>query len=139
MRKKSDPIFWLCNPYISVSCQKTDWKEHKRSACVKPAVFHKLDRMMKKMNSTMGLINHLEKTAWEERRRNPTPVSKVWWMFCRFKGAPIEEKEEDDDDDDEDKDFGDVFKRCSDCDYTICEGCSKLENQGELFLDNSFG
>ena len=121
--------------YISVMCQKVDWKEHKRSACVKPPMLHKLDRMMKKYsgpNFPLGRIAELEKAAWEERRRNPTPIAKCDGCFRRFQGAPIEEDDYDLDSSELLKDAGDIFKRCSECDYTICEGCSKPENQGEF-------
>ena len=87
-------------------------------------------------NSTMGRLNVLEAAAWEERRRNPTPSIKCDGCFRRFRGVPIDRSEEDDYGS-PNEDVGDVFKRCSECDYTICEGCSKPENQGE-FLDNTF-
>src|SRR5258706_18344 len=104
---------------ISVTCQKADWKEHKRSACVKPAVFHKFDKMMKKFsgpNTTMGRLNEIEAAVWEARRLNPTPVGKCDGCLSRFRGVPI-----DSDDGEDGTDVGDVFKRCADCDYTICE------------------
>lgn len=125
--------------YISTTCQRADWKEHKRSACVKPAIFHKFDRLMKKYsgpNYPMGRLKMLEAAAWEERRRNPKPSTKCDGCFSRFRGVPIDLEE--DDYGSPNEDVGDVFKRCTECDYTICEGCSKPENQGE-FLDNTVG
>jgi hypothetical protein len=124
------------NYNISVTCQRADWKVHKRSACVKPPMLHKLDKMMKKYsgpNYPMGRLNEIEKAVWEERRRNPTPVTKCDGCFRRFRGAPIDEDDLDDFDSsgEDGKDAGDVFKRCTDCDYAICEECSKPENQGE--------
>jgi len=119
--------------YISVTCQKSDWKEHKRSACVKPAVFHKMDRMIKKFsgpNTPMGRLNELEAAAWEARRLNPKPATKCDGCFSRFRGVPIDKDDYDEGEDE--TDVGDVFKRCADCDYTICEGCSLPDNQGEL-------
>ena len=121
--------------YLSSACQKADWKEHKRSACVKPPMFHKLDRMMKKYsgpNYPLGQLAVIEKVAWEERRRNPTPVKKCDSCFSRFQGAPIEEDDYDFDSGELLKDAGAVSKRCTECDYTICEDCSKPENQGEF-------
>jgi len=125
--------------YCSVICQRSDWKEHKRSACIKPAIFHKLDRMMKKYSGPgypMGSLNKLEAAAWEERRRNPRPSTKCDGCFGRFRGAPIDQDDLiDQDDDSQNEDVGDVFKRCTGCDYTICEYCSEPENQGIAFFD----
>lgn len=92
--------------------------------------------MMKKYggpNSVMGRLSVLQKAAWEERRHNPTPVTKCDGCLRRFQGAPIEEDDDDCDSLGEgEKDAGGVFKRCTNCDYTICEDCSHLENQGEF-------
>ena len=80
-------------------------------------------------NYPMGQLAVFEKAVWEERRRNPTTPIKCDGCTLRFRGAPIHE-----DDYDFDgklfEDVGDVFKRCTECDYTICEGCSMPENQG---------
>jgi hypothetical protein len=125
---------------ISVACQKADWKKHKRSACMKPPMFHKLDRMMKKYsgpNSPMGRLAVIEKAAWEECRRNPTPATKCDGCLRRFQGAPIEEDDYDSDSDELLEEAGDVFKRCTDCVYTICEDCSMPENQGEFQITPS--
>ena len=91
--------------YIEVKCQKADSKEHKRSACLKPAIFHKMDKMLKKYgrpNSTMGHLEQMEK-AWEIvlgwTRLQPASAIDL----RRFRGAPIEE---------DDEDAGD-FKRCA--------------------------
>ena len=85
----------------------------------------------------MGRINALEQAAWEERKRNPTPVTACDGCLRQFHGAPVEEGFDDgydEDGDDEDaKDAGDPFKRCTDCDYTICERCTDPEWQG-MFL-----
>ena len=119
-----------------ITCQKADWKEHKRSVCVKPAMFHKVDKMMKKFsgpNTLMGRLNEIENAAWEERRRNPTPANKCDGCLRRFRGVPIDR----DDPGEAEVDAGDVFKRCTDCDWTICEDCSEPENQGEV-LDITF-
>jgi len=92
--------------------------------------------MMKKYsgpNSPMGRINVLEAAAWEDRRRNPTPSTKCDGCFRRFRGAPIDR----DDYGSPNEDVGDVFKRCTECDYTICEGCSKPENQGAFWITPS--
>lgn len=94
--------------------------------------------MMKKFgrpNYPMGQLKMLEDAVWEERRRNPAPSpAKCDGCLSRFRGTPIEE---DDDFGTPDEDVGEVFKRCRECDYTICEDCSKPENQGE-FLHITF-
>lgn len=109
---------------------------HKRSVCTKPAILHKVDKMMKKYSgpgTAMGGINILEQLAWEERRRNPTPVGACDGCFRRFHGTPVEEGFEDEDEDEDHGDAGDPFKRCKECDYTICEACTHPEMQG-MFL-----
>jgi hypothetical protein len=119
--------------YLSVTCQKADWKVHKRSACLKPAEFHKLDKMWKRFtrpNTTMGRLGVIERAAWEARRLNPTPATKCDGCLLRFRGAPVEE--DGFDYGEEKTETGDMFKRCTDCDFTICEDCSMPENQGEF-------
>ena len=123
----------------SVACQKADWKEHKRSVCVKPAIFHKVDKMMKKLggpNTPLGFVNKLENAAWEERRRNPAQITKCDSCLRRFRGTPVDEDDYDLDENETD-DVGDIFKRCADCDFTICEDCSKTENQGDCQMTPS--
>ncbi|KDR71737.1 hypothetical protein GALMADRAFT_229283 [Galerina marginata CBS 339.88] len=123
------------------ACQKADWKVHKRSVCTKPAILHKVDKMMKKYggpNSTMGMLNSLEKAAWDERKRNPQPVSDCDGCFRRFLGEP----QQPDDEEDEDINTGDPparFKRCAVCDYTICEACTHPANQGIPYFDRPRG
>jgi hypothetical protein len=86
----------------------------------------------------MGSLNKLEAAAWEERRRNPRPSTKCDGCFGRFRGAPIDQDDLiDQDDDSQNEDVGDVFKRCTGCDYTICEYCSEPENQGEFWITPS--
>jgi hypothetical protein len=86
--------------------------------------------MMKKWGgpgSMMDTINKMEELAWEERRRNPIPAPKCDGCFSRFRGTPPDEDEEDDA-----EDVGDAFKRCTTCDYTICENCTHLDIQGKF-------
>jgi len=80
----------------------------------------------------MGRLNVIEQVVWEERRRNPSPVTACDGCFRRFHGAPAEEKYDDEDAGDA-GDAGDPFKRCTECDYTICEDCTHPEMQG-MFL-----
>jgi len=80
-------------------------------------------------NTVMGCLTEIENAAWEERRRNPTPPTKCDGCLRRFRGVPIEKDEEDYG---FSEDAGGVFKRCSDCDFTICEDCSQPENQGSF-------
>jgi hypothetical protein len=81
----------------------------------------------------LGRINDLEQLLWEERRRNPTPVSNCDGCMRRFRGAPVEEDWDGDDGDQDPGDAGDPFKRCMECDFTICEDCTHPEMQG-MFL-----
>lgn len=77
--------------------------------------------------STLGVVSRIEESAWAERRAHPTPVWACDGCFRRFRGAPPE----DDPFKDEDaRDAGERFKHCTSCDWTICEDCTKLENQG---------
>ena len=84
----------------------------------------------------MGRINYMEQVIWEERRRNPTPALVCDGCSRRFHGVPPEDLgygDEDEDSGDEDEDTGDAgdpFKRCTECDYTVCEDCTHPENQG---------
>ena len=98
--------------------------------------------MMKKFSgpgTPMGSLNRIEQVLWEERRRNPTPVSTCDGCLRRFRGAPAEEKLfEDAEDAEEAGETGDLFKRCTECDYTICEDCTHPEMQGmSLIFDGS--
>jgi len=83
-------------------------------------------------NYQLGRLAELEKAAWEERRRDPTPPENCDGCLRRFQGAPIEEDDYDFDSGELLEDAGDVSKRCTECDYMICEDCSKPENQGEF-------
>jgi hypothetical protein len=97
---------------------------------------------MKKYNGPnypMGQLAEFENVIWEERRRNPTPATKCDACFRRFRGAPIEEDDYDLDSGEVPEDAGDVFKRCTDCDFTICEDCFQPENQGEFWITPSLG
>ena len=82
----------------------------------------------------LGSINRLEELAWAERRRNPTPVEACDGCFRRFHSAPPEEREpwddEEEEEEEEKRDAGDPFRRCTECDYTICEDCTHPEMQG---------
>lgn len=112
--------------FFSAECQKADWKAHKRSMCAMPAILHQVDKSMRMFNGHMRLVNHLEKLAWEQRRRNPVPASACDGCWRRFRGVPVKEGSEDEDR----GDAGDRFKRCTECDYTICKDCTHPEKQG---------
>ncbi|OAX35405.1 hypothetical protein K503DRAFT_723071 [Rhizopogon vinicolor AM-OR11-026] len=125
-------------PENDAACQKIDWKVHKRSVCTKLAMLHKLDKLVKKISgpgTAMGSMHAMEKMAWEERRRNPVPVSVCDGCFRRFRGTPVEPGMEEDDQ----GDAGDPFKRCTECDYTICEDCTLPEMQGVPYFDRPVG
>lgn len=97
-------------------------------------MLHTVDKMVKKYSgpgTPMGRLEFLEKVLWEERRRNPTPATACDGCLRRFRGAPRSAEEDawsDDEDDEGGKgevaDAGDLFKRCTECDYTICESCA---------------
>jgi hypothetical protein len=94
---------------------------------------HKVDKFIEKFSgpdTPLGRINAIERLAWEERRRNPVPVAACDGCLRRFRGTPMEPWMEEEDDD---GDAGDAFKRCKECDYTICEECTLPEAQG-LFI-----
>lgn len=93
--------------------------------------------MMKKWSgpgTTLGSLNSLENAAWEERRRNPQPVSSCDGCLRRFQGFPPDEDDRfaEDEEDDVPEDAGDAFKHCDECDWTICEDCTHPQNQGAL-------
>jgi hypothetical protein len=96
--------------------------------------------MMKKYSgpgTVMGRMNTIEDVLWEERRRNPTPATQCDGCLRRFHGAPVEEGWGDDEDEDTDVgDAGDPFKRCTECDYTICEDCTHPEMQGAFLIQS---
>jgi hypothetical protein len=104
--------------------------------------------MMKKHSgpgTVLGRMNAIEDVVWEERRRNPTPATQCDGCFRRFHGAPVEEggweddEDENEDDEGEDEDAGDAgdpFKRCTECDYTICEDCTHPEMQGAFLIQS---
>jgi hypothetical protein len=83
--------------------------------------------------TAMGSLNALEQLAWEERRRNPTPATACDGCHRRFRGAPAEEGFEDDEDVDG---AGDPFKRCTECDYTICEDCTHITGMFLILHDS---
>jgi len=88
--------------------------------------------------TAMGRIHAIEQAAWEERRRNPTPATACDGCLRRFRGAPAEDMFEDEDEEDA-GDAGDPFKRCVECDYTICEDCTHPEMQGIPYFDRPPG
>lgn len=73
----------------------------------------------------MDTIDRMEQLAWAERQRNPVPAPKCDGCFARFRGTPRDE-----DDENDAEDVGDAFKRCTTCDYTICESCTHPDVQG---------
>ncbi|KAG2158609.1 uncharacterized protein EDB93DRAFT_1100269 [Suillus bovinus] len=99
-------------------CQKVDWKVHKRSVCTKPAILHKVDKMMKKWGGPGSAIDNVKR-----RRRNPIPAHNCDGCLLRFRGTPPEDEYDV-------EDVGDAFKRCTTCDYTICEICTYSDMQG---------
>ncbi|KAJ7757001.1 hypothetical protein B0H16DRAFT_1537657 [Mycena metata] len=121
--------------YCSKDCQKTDWKAHKRSVCTKPAIFHKLDKMMSK-NPVMAGLQSFEQAAWADRVRNPQIIGACDGCFRRFRGFPPREEEEEDENT---PDAGDAFKHCKDCDWTICRDCSHPQAQGVPYFDRPAG
>ncbi|KAG1831418.1 hypothetical protein DFJ58DRAFT_848240 [Suillus subalutaceus] len=54
--------------------------------------------------------------------------------FGRFRGTPPDENDEDDV-----EDVGDSFKRCTTCDYTICEHCTHPDMQGVPYFNRPPG
>ncbi|KAF9523714.1 hypothetical protein CPB83DRAFT_862339 [Crepidotus variabilis] len=147
-------------------CQKQDWKVHKRSTCTKPALLHKVDKMLKKHsgpNTPLGTMTKWEEIAWAQRRANPQPARECDGCFRRFKGFPptqddiqteemermmseisrekgeLEEGEDVSDGPLEERHAGDPFKHCSDCDWTICEDCTQFESQGIPYHDRPPG
>lgn len=105
--------------------------------CAKPAILHKVDKSLRKYSApgyTMHSLSRLEDLAWEERRRNPAPVPVCDGCSRRFRGVPVEEGFGYEDGDEDDGDAGDRFKRCTECDYTICEDCTHPEGQGQFFI-----
>jgi hypothetical protein len=88
--------------------------------------------------SQLGRINALEQLAWEERKRNPTPALQCDGCMRRFRGAPVEEDWEEEEDPGDAGDAGDPFKRCTECDFTICEDCTHPEMQGMFLILHGF-
>ncbi|KAF8208274.1 hypothetical protein K438DRAFT_1813718 [Mycena galopus ATCC 62051] len=125
--------------YCSAECQKKDWKEHKRSVCTKPAIFHKLDKKLKQHSgpgSAMNTLQLWEQAAWAERVRNPQVVGACDGCFRRFRGFPPREEEEEDENT---PDAGNEFKHCKECDWTICEDCTHPQAQGTPYFDRPPG
>lgn len=75
-----------------------------------------------------GNLNRMEDIAWEDRRLNPQPASLCDGCFTRFIGFP--KKAHDDFEEDDNRDPVAKYKHCNDCDWTICEACTRPENQG---------
>ncbi|KAG1723391.1 hypothetical protein EDB19DRAFT_1834616 [Suillus lakei] len=102
-------------------------KVHKRSICTKPAILHRVDKLMKKWSgpgSLMGNINRMEQLAWEERRRNPMPVPKCDGCLSRFRGTPPDE-----DDEGNVEDVGDAFACDEDQESAFASKGSVLINE----------
>lgn len=121
------------NAILRAECQKRDWKQHKRSVCTKPAIFHKMDKMMKQHSgpgSMMASLNAMQDAAWAERVRNPQPIPACDACFRRFRGVPPRREEEEDENT---PDAGPMFKHCTQCDWTICEDCTHPQGQGTFF------
>ena len=80
----------------------------------------------------MNSIQRIEDAAWAERRRNPGPVSACDGCFRTFSGMPVDPNDQDAADmlEEELEDAGDPFKRCNECDWTICKDCDHIEIQG---------
>jgi len=84
----------------------------------------------------MGRLHDIEQVVWEERRQNEIPATACDGCFRRFHGAPAEREFLDD----EEEHVEDVklFKRCTECEYTICEDCTRPEAQGTFLLPRIF-
>lgn len=125
----------LFNTFFIQCCMSKNRLEGPQT-CTKPALLHKMDKMMKKFsgpNHPMGRLNMIEEVAWAERRRNPVPIWDCDGCFRRFRGAPPKQPDPWEDELEEGVDAGDaglVFKRCTGCDWTICDDCFHPENQG---------
>ncbi|KAJ6588417.1 hypothetical protein B0H19DRAFT_1099211 [Mycena capillaripes] len=135
-------VVFVERSYCSVDCQKKDWKEHKRSVCTKPAIFHKVDKLMKKQSidslagSPLASLQLFEDAAWAERVRNSQVIPACDGCFRRFRGFPPREEEEEDENT---PDAGDEFKHCKKCDWTICKDCTHPQGQGMPYFDRPPG
>jgi hypothetical protein len=84
--------------------------------------------------TSLGFMSEIEEAAWVERRTNPSPIEACDDCFRRFRGAPPKTPNLSDFEEEDAEDARERFKHCSSCDWTICEDCTKLENQVFMFL-----
>ncbi|KAG2127235.1 hypothetical protein DEU56DRAFT_531879 [Suillus clintonianus] len=123
--------------YCSVECQKVDWKEHKRTVCIRSAIFSEVEKMMKqwhKPGTMLGDVNGMFQLLWKERQQNPTPAMICDGCFWPFRGTAPHENDKDNV-----RHVGDAFKRCTTCDYTICKNCARPDMQGVPYIDRPPG
>ncbi|KAJ4480712.1 hypothetical protein C8J55DRAFT_71003 [Lentinula edodes] len=126
--------------YCSRDCQIVDWKQHKRSVCLKSPQVHQVEKMLKKLsgpNDPMGRLFQMENLAWAARVRDPQPTRACDGCFRLWDESRFDPYEDD-------EDTGrcgsrDSGKRCGDCDWTVCRDCLRLEFQERNVLERPTG
>ncbi|KAJ3896561.1 hypothetical protein GG344DRAFT_61302 [Lentinula edodes] len=80
--------------------QIVDWKQHKRSVCLKSPQVHQVEKMLKKIsgpNDPMGRLFQMENLAWAARVRNPQPTRACDGCFRLWDESRFDPYEDDED------------------------------------------
>ncbi|GAW02343.1 hypothetical protein LENED_003993 [Lentinula edodes] len=77
-----------------------DWKQHKRSVCLKSPQVHQVEKMLKKIsgpNDPMGRLFQMENLAWAARVRDPQPTRACDGCFRLWDESRFDPYEDDED------------------------------------------